>query len=396
MHGNYLSRNPHQLGIVLYIKAILQIFNTLDVIFVQNFAVVFSTISIITMYFIVKELFEEKIIHKISVLLITFFSIYFMFFSAHVYGNVPGLTFGLIAILFTLKFLNSNKIWHLAIVAFSITLAYLIKSNYEIFLFAIIIELTLQAIKNLKIKPILAIALIIASVFGTKTIIYTCTEKITGYSLNNGVPVISYIYMGIAEPQTLGPGWYTGDVETIYNRSGYNKDKSKEITKKLMSDRLNYLATNPKYTYDYFKSKLETTWLNPTFQTIWCSTPGIVLEQDPTYNNYVAPKKLLISILCGKAFSIEERIMDIYQIIIFLGASFGLVICFKNGDLKKMLLPIIFLGGFTFHLIWETKAIYVLQYFYLLIPYTSFGIYKLFEIFDNSRKSIKKDISEKR
>lgn len=43
-----------------------------------------------------------------------------------------------------------------------------------------------------------------------------------------------------------------------------------------------------------------------------------------------------------------------------------------------MLLPLIFLGGFTFHLIWETKAIYVLQYFYLLVPYAAFGIYQMF------------------
>ena len=225
----------------------------------------------------------------------------------------------------------------------------------------------------------------------------------------------------------------TGEVETIYNESGYQKEKAHDISKEKLSTRLDYLKNNPGYTYGYFKSKLQTTWLNPTFQTIWCSTPGIVLDQDPGYNNYVCGHQLLISIVCGKAYSIEEKVMDIYQILVFLSASFGLVFCFKesneikkikelenqkniknienisnndnnfddnidnniennnkyndinhnaNNSLKKLLLPLIFLGGFSFHLIWETKAIYVLQYFYLLVPYAAFGIYQLFTLIE--------------
>lgn len=397
--GNYLSRNPHQLGFILYLAGIFKIFGETKAIFIQNINVIFSGICIITMYFIIKELFEDEIIHKLSTLFLGFFAIYFAFFSPHVYGNLPGLAFALISILFTLKFIDSNKLWYLIITAISITIAYLLKSNYEIFLIAIVITLILKAIRDFEKLPIkdfikskfakslYGILGILLIVFGTKSIVYNCFEKSTGYSLNNGVPVTAYIYMGIAEPDTLTPGWYTGDVEGIYNKSGYDKEKSKELTKTLMDKRLEELKKDHGYTYGYFKSKLQTTWLNPTFQTIWCSTPGVVLDQDPTYNNYVSNQKLLISIVCGRAYDLEERAMDIFQIIVFLSASFGLFISFKEGNLKKMLLPITFLGGFTFHLIWETKAIYVLQYYYLLIPYAVYGIYKLFNMIDKKRKA---------
>lgn len=362
--------------------AIFKIFNTRNPIYAQNLAVIYSAVCAMTLYLIVKEIFEEDIVHKIALLFITFFSIYFAFFCPHVYGNIPGLMFGLIALLFTLKFVNSNKSWHLVLIAISITISYLLKSNYEIFLFAIIIELLLKFLKELKLKSIIGVLGIITLVFGLKAFLYNYFENKTGYSLDTGVPMTSYIYMGIAEPVTLTPGWYTGDVENIYIQSNYDKEKSAEITEELMSKRLEYLANNPKYTYDYFRSKLQTTWLNPTFQVFWCSTPSIILDLDPVYNAYIAPQKLLISILCGKAFRIEERIMDVYQILIFLMASFALFMSFKEGNLKKMFLPIIFLGGFIFHFIWETKSIYVLQYFYLLIPYASYGVYKLFEIID--------------
>ena len=387
--GNYLSRNPHQLGFVLYLSAVFKIFNTRNLLFIQNLNVVFSAICVISMYLIVKEIFEEDIIHKISIFFIGFFALYFMFFSPHVYGNLPGLAFGLISLLFTLKYLNSGKYRNLVVVGITITLSYLLKNNYEIFLIAIIIELLLKSLKDLEFKTALCVLGIIVTVFGVKAIMYTGFKACTGYSLDNGVPVTSYIYMGIAEPDTLTPGWYTGDVEGIYNKSGYSKEKSKEMTKELMSDRLDYLVKNPSYTYGYFHSKLDTTWLNPTFQSIWCSTPGIVLEQDPDYNKYVAPKQLLISIVCGKAFSLEERAMDVFQILTFIGASFALFISFKEGSLNKMLLPIVFLGGFAFHFIWETKAIYVLQYFYMLIPFAVYGIYKLFLSIENKVKSAK-------
>ena len=363
--------------------SVFKIFNTRSPICPQNLNVIYSAILAITLYLIVKKLFKEDIIHKIALIFIAFFSIYFAFFSPHVYGNIPGFMFGLIALLFTLNFIESNKIWHLVIIAISITISYLLKNNYEIFLFAIIIELLLKTLRDLKIKPILGILAICLVVFGTKAIIYNLFEKTTNYSLKEGVPVTSYIYMGIAKPVTLAPGWYTGDVENIYIQSGYNKEKSGEITNELMSKRLEYLSNNPAYTADYFYKKLQTTWLNPTFQVFWCSTPSIVLDVAPDYNSYIASQQPIISILCGTAFKIEERIMDVYQIIVFLSTSFALFALLKKGDLDKTLLPIVFLGGFLFHLIWETKSIYVLQYYYLLVPYAVYGLYKLFTIIDH-------------
>lgn len=285
--GNYLNRNPHQLGFILYLAGIFKVFNFSKVILIQNFNVIYSAICAITLYLIVKELFEEEIIHKLALLLITFFSIYFMFFSPHVYGNIHGLMYGLIAILFTLKYTTSNKTSHLIITTLSIAFAYLLKSNYEIFLIAIIIHLILKTIQEINIKAFIGTIFVILAVFGVKAITYTCFENITGYSLKTGVPTLSYIYMGIAEPQTLNPGWYTGEVETIYNESGYDKEKAKEITKEKLTNRINHLKSEPGYTYGYFRAKLRTTWLNPTFQTIWCSTPGVVLDQDPSYNNYI-------------------------------------------------------------------------------------------------------------
>lgn len=380
--GEYLNRNPHQLGVCVYIMTVFKLFATRSPLTLQILNVIYATISAFILYLICKEIFQEEIVQKICLIFIAFFSIYWAFFSVHVYGNLPGLMFALLSLLFTLKFLDNNQIYNIVIVAISVTLAYMLKSNYQIFMCAIVIVLGLYFLQNYKKQTLVGILLVIVTMFGFKAFVYNHVENGTGYSLHEGVPMIAYIYMGIAEPVTLTPGWYTGDVEAIYNQSNFSKEKSAEIATENLKNRLEYLLQNPSYTWNYFTNKLQTTWLNPTFQVFWCSTPSTLLDIDPVYNSRIAPEKLLISIICGTAQKIEERIMDVFQIIIFISAGITLILFSKKGDLKKALLPLTFLGGFIFHIIWETKAIYVIQYFYIMLPFAAYGIYTLFKFID--------------
>ena len=389
--GEYLNRNPHQLGCVIYIMTAFKIFNTRSPLVLQNLNVIYSAVNLFLLYLICRELFEKDLIRKIAILLMGVFSIYWAFFSTHVYGNIPGLMFGLIALLFTLKYIKNNKIYNLVIIAISITIAYMLKSNYQIFLCAIIIILGLHTIQIKKVIPIFGILGILITMFGFKTIIYTTISNNTRYSLDTGVSMTAYVYMGIAEPKTLSPGWYTADVETIYNQANFDSKASEEISEKMLTDRVIYLLKNPIYTLHYFSTKIRTTWLNPTFQVFWCSTPSTLMDLDPPYRLHISSKPLLMSILTGPIYQIEERFLDIYQIITFIAAGIGLMISFKNSDLKKALLPLTFLGGFIFHIIWETKAIYVIQYFYIMLPFAALG---LCTIFDKLSDFIKQNLYE--
>ena len=386
--GEYLNRNPHQLGFSLYIMTIFRFLGENSVLTLQILNVIYSTVSTFLLYLICKEIFKEETVQKICLLLISFFSIYWAIFSVHVYGNIPGLMFGLIAFLFTLKFLDNNKIYYLAITGMSIALAYLLKSNYEIFACAVIIVLFLYFLQTYKKQAIAGTLLVLLCIFTFKTYVYKHVENGTGYSLSEGVPMISYIYMGIAEPVTLTPGWYTADVETIYNQSGFNKEESAKITSELLKNRLIFFTENPRYVWNFFTSKLQTTWLNPTFQVFWCSTPSTMMTLDAEYNLRIVSNPIIADVICGDIQKNLEQSMDIFQIITFMSAGFALFSLFKTGSLKENLLPLTFLGGFIFHIIWETKSIYVIQYFYIMLPFSAYGIYKLFTILDKKINEI--------
>ena len=361
---------------------VFRLLGTRSPLVLQNLNVIYSVVSAAALYFICKEIFKEDLVHKICLVLITFFSIYWAFFSTHVYGNLPGLMCGLIALLFTRRFLENHKIYNLVITGVMIAVAYLLKTNYEIFAVAILIVLGLHLLQNFTKQTIAGMLLILVCMFSFKTYVYKHVERGTGYSLSEGVPMIAYIYMGIAEPVTLTPGWYTADVEKIYNESNYNRIVSGQIAKDLLKDRVWFLLTNPVYTWNFFTSKLQTTWLNPTFQVFWCSTPSTVRDLDGVYNAHIREDAFIERVLCGDIYNNLERIMDVFQIITFLSAGVALIMSFKEGSIKKTLLPLTFLGGFLFHIIWETKAIYVIQYFYIMLPFSAYGLYKLFQIID--------------
>lgn len=348
----------------------------------QTLNIIYSSLNGVLLYLICRNIFKEEKVQKISLILVTFFSLYWTFFNTHIYGNIPGLTFALFAVLFTTKYLDNKKFYNMPIIGAFLTIAYLLKSNYEIFLCAISIIILLNVINTKKVRDLLGIVLIIVMVFGIKWGVYKLSEISLGYSLDTGVPMTSYIYMGISEPDTLAAGWYNSKVEEIYKETGYDSKKSAELTNELLKNRIAELKNDPAYTINYFYSKFQTTWLNPTFQTLWCSLPNTLMNEDADYGTRISSNPLIENILCGDIYIKIENLMDLFEDIIFIFAGIGLFCLIVKFDIKNMILPLIFLGGLLFHLIWETKSIYVIQYFYVMLPIAAYGMYKIFSILD--------------
>ena len=186
--------------------------------------------------------------------------------------------------------------------------------------------------------------------------------------------MISFVYMGMSEPTNLAPGWYNSSTIDIYREVNYNRDLATEKTIENITSRLQEFLVNPINCINYYAQKISSTWLNPSFQTIFYSLPGTRYRWYPEYAHYLGYHETILSMVGGDLKIIEEFIFEIYQIIIFIFSGFGLFKLSKNINLKQAFLPIIFAGGFIFHILWETKAIYVIQYYFLLLPFAAYGM----------------------
>ena len=381
--AQYLFLYPYQFGLVYFVSLIYSIFG-INFMVIQYLNAVCSVINFYLLYRISNKIFKDEKIQKILIFLLACFSLYWMFFNVHLYGNIIGLTFALIAVSCTMNYLENKKLVNVLIAGIFISISIIIKTNYNIFLCGLVLILVLDIIKYWKPIKLWAFPVMLIGY-----LIITCSynliaEKVYNIDFPDGVPMVNFIYMGMSENDMyLCSGWYNNETLNIFHGNGCDAEKSSKESIDLIGKRLNYFWNNPNKFFEYYGKKIGSTWLNPTFQTIWCSTPGYRYELDKDYASYITCHKVILDMVVsyGGLYKIEEKLLNAYQIIIFIFSSLGIFVIAKNKNLKPSmcLLPIIFIGGFVFHILWETKAIYVIQYYYLLLPFTAYGLNYIFE-----------------
>lgn len=67
-------------------------------------------------------------------------------------------------------------------------------------------------------------------------------------------------------------------------------------------------------------------------------------------------------------------ILNDIQTLIWAGVLLYLFLRWGSGNLYELMGAVIFLGGYLFHLFWESSASYTIPYFVLLIPYAVCGM----------------------
>lgn len=394
--GSYLDMFPYQFGFAYYAGTIFKIMDIFkNIITVDRFIVlqilnaIYSLISMIVLYFIGIRLFEKEDgqFHRhekfILMILIACFSVYFMLFNTHVYGNIPGFMFAIISFLFTLRFVEKERWIDLIIAGISIVIAINFKTNYQIFLIAILGILFFKFMKNIRLRNVVSVILIGVIYITGSNLTDFVLEKNIGRAVPAGVPMITYMYMGWAPSNTLSSGWYTGDVINIYHKNDFDHIDTAEETKELFKKRINHFKNDLPEFKRYAIDKFESTWINPTFQTLWIATPdGMRVNNDTEYKNHILENEWIIESTdyTSQRYHFIERLFDSFSIIVFLFAGIGLISIIKRNDIERLLLIVTFIGGLVFHFVlWETKSIYVLPYYFLLLPYAAIGINKLFE-----------------
>ncbi len=381
----YLNRFPFQLG-YMYLTELLFRLVRESTIVMQLLNVICIGGIIILLYKFTNKMFQNKEVNKIFCLLMLGF-LPIVFFSTFVYGNIIGLLFALIAIYSILLYIGKRKMKYLIIASISIGISILLKKNYQIFFVGIVVLLILDFIEKRDKKIWVGIILSAICMILFNKIIFLYTEKRTGIEIADGVPMISYIQMGLKEgSETKMAGWYDGSVVSIYQEANGDTAKASERSMNNLEEILNDFSKNPSKIFKVLTEKIATTWLEPTFQTIWINEPAENFNKIP---ESMKNNKLLISFFDGKLSIAYIEYNNIYEIVIFITAGICLIIGFKRTSIERLSLILMVIGGFFFHLIWETKCYYVLTFYILLLPYAANGIYIVSEKINDFSHTIK-------
>jgi len=378
--GGYFDLYPFQLGYLLVAEILFNISESL------YFAQIINAIIIVAIMFILYKitnmLFKDDIVSKI-ILILECGCFYLFMYSTMIYGNIIGLMFALLSILFLLKYFENNKIVDAVLMVITIIVSVMIKNNYLIFLIAELIMVLLDIFSTKNIKKIILILGVVGLLFSSNCILKSFYEYRTGMQISKGLPKVLWINMGISEnTEARSFGWYDSNYSwKIAYKYDFDYELIKEEGKRQVLERMQYLMENPKYLWKCFIKKTLPLWIEPTYGALWINTPTVYEENDDT--TFIKEIKASLYNQGDRLNSIFVWYCKIYQIMIYLMSIVYVLINIKKINYKNSIFFITFLGGFLFHTFWEGKSIYVFQYTLVLLPYTAFSIAKIYDKIKN-------------
>lgn len=376
----YLFRYPFQSGIILF-------FYFLSFLFGMDNYVAFQLVNVVCLVFIYGILaklsdffWQGKGLRNLVCLGLLIWTP-LAFYVTYLYGILPGMALSLGAVWFAVRYLSERRCRYIALSSLCMGLATVIKMNCLIYLIAIACFLGYDILEQLFLgkdaaltkerrqKNVLASLLFILSLFlGVGICNWSSnriTERITGQELSEGIPMIAWVAMGLQDAP-LGPGGYNGYISNVYRDFNYDSGEAAEASKQEILKRAEWMMEDPlKNGIPFFAKKTAFQWNDPTF---------ICLDRTKGRQAAVSVPAPVQSLIDGRGSVKLSVLLNDMQTLIWLGVLLYLLLRWDSGNLYELMGAVIFLGGWLFHLIWESSASYTIPYFVVLIPYAVCGM----------------------
>ena len=344
----YIGRYRFQIGLMQLFRWLFQISGSRDwkVICYANAACI--PIIILSGYCILKICYG-RVSWQIFYCVAMLFCLPLLFYTPFVYGEVffialgSGMTALLLLFLKTLKFRFFLPALPLAV------LAVWAKGTGWVLIIAAVIVTGIYAFRNKSGALVLCAVLLAASPLVANKLLTVHYEKISGIAMEEGIPSIAWIAMGIhAEGERRG-GWYDGYNQDTYLSFDCDREKTAEASREFFLERLQELAGNPKEFVSFYKNKTLTQWNVPLYESL--STNNLFYDELPP---------LAEEIYYGKLHWICEGFMNEYHFFLCLGILLAAIGILENKEKFYHILPaVILIGSFLFSVIWEAKARYI-------------------------------------
>ncbi|WP_026493019.1 hypothetical protein [Butyrivibrio sp. XPD2002] len=364
--GYYLRFFPYQLGMVTFEMGLLSIWNSTRILFIANLILILGINFL--QWRITELLSKNKLVINYSIAL-SFGFVPMLFYILFTYGTIPGHFFLCLGYYFLIKHIKNHSPLSFIFCGLSLGIAVIFKPNYLIAAVACAIIIFMDLLKRFsKGKLVILVIVIILSIAPNKAFLQMW-RNISGVDFDGGAPYVLNVTMGL-QPEEMGKGrlggWYNGYNYDTFELNNYDIEASKKVAFEDMKNLAEHWKNNSAAARKFFIDKIHSTWNDPLFQSLWS---GPLEDSDQ-----VVTDKLLHSLFTGGHVAmVFEKYMNLVMISIYLLAAAW---CFmnltkKSGDDSELFYLLLFLGGFIFHLISETKSQYVYMYAYSLIPYAA-------------------------
>lgn len=356
--GEYISRFPHQIGMVTVLYALGFLFGDSNYLAFQ----VLNVCGIVLIYKALSELaglFGLSRRGQLMVLVTCLFFFPLTLYASFLYGTVLGLVCSLLAIQQELMYFRDFRRRRILAESVGIALAIFFKSNYLIFFIGMLLLALLECIRQKKGRILVLVLMMAVCYVGQSVVPRTLIQLKTGYDMGNGMSSLAYIAMGLQENNQRASGWYNKYNDNSFNSAGFDPDKQAAVCMDDIIQSLRNFANGKRDAVRFFSEKTASQWNNPTFQCLWIS------QVRPSA---ISRSAWLRCVLSAPGSTAAAGYLNLLQFIILFGSLLSLFLSSPAWRRESFILKVIVVGGFVFHLFWEAKAQYTLPYFVLLIP----------------------------
>ncbi len=308
----------------------------------------------------------------------------------YMYGDLPSIAFSFCCMYFMAAFLEKGQIRYVIPVCIFATLAVLVRMQIWIFIIAMVITLSIEAIRRKKLRMILAaLCVVISVVLGTSSV-QKYYDSVSGYGHVEGVPSICWVAMGL-QMSGNNPGVYNRYNQGTFESNGFDPDKTAQAAKEDIRNSLDKMKESRDYTVSFFALKLRQEWTEPDFSgyfetggfwnyksgTLECETPGWLTS-------------LYSGALCIKAIGM----MNYYQSLVYLMCVLLVLISLfgrrKGLPAVSVMSLISLIGGFLFFLVWENKSRYIFPFFMGLVYCVPIAFFEVSNVISRVKNPLKR------
>lgn len=394
--GGYLFCYPFQSGIVLCFYLFSFLFGmgnhvALQLIYVACLAFVYGLLAKLSTFF-----WPEKGLRNV-VLICQILWVPLAFYVTYLYGILPGMALSLGAVWFAARYLSERRYRYIVLSSLCMGFATVIKMNCLIYLIAIACFLAYDVLESLVFskdsqsskeakwkKGMISLIFVLCLAGSVALCNWTnnrIVERIAGQKLQEGIPMISWVVMGLQEAP-LGPGGYNGYISNTYTDARYDAEEAAEVSKQELKNRVAGMLQEPlDKGIPFLARKTAFQWNDPTF---------ICLDRTRGRQAAVSVPAFLNNLIYGRGSVRLSGLLNDMQTLIWLGVLLYLLLRWNSGNLYELMGAVIFLGGYLFHLFWESSASYTIPYFVLLIPYAVCGMAEWEDFLERGIVSLRK------
>lgn len=369
-HGKYMQIYPNQLGLAAILEALYRLTGGENWKAFMYLTALANGMVVYLLYKITDQLYHDQNADRL-VLLASMGCIQIILYSTFLYGIMLGLAFALGAFFTLLLFLEQGK-WRYAIGSgILMGISILVKNNYSIFLVALVILLLYDAVKKSgggirkAGKSLAAILILIGLTALLSRSLTAFYEHRSGLTIESGMPKSLWVAMGMQEGERA-EGWYNEFNFDTYVNSDCDPAVSDAIAKEAIAESLQHFQKDPAYAARFYLRKTLSQWNEPTYEALWVNQ-----FHSGDFSTIVQ------SIYEGKLYQVLSEYMNLFQLLVFAAVFAGLLIGRKGEkrwQLTELFLPMVILGGFFFHTIWEAKSQYIFPYFVCMLPGAAAGL----------------------